>query len=74
MGRQIISGSYHPAKQKNGDFAALRRLSPDEEELDGVAHTCLHRFKLLEPLLAATLHLRFRPACRPGWPAGPPIL
>ncbi|CAA6674271.1 unnamed protein product [Spirodela intermedia] len=25
----------HPAEWKNGDFAALRRLSPDREELDG---------------------------------------
>ncbi|CAB1184495.1 unnamed protein product [Spirodela intermedia] len=25
----------HPAERKNGDFAALRRLSPDGEELDG---------------------------------------
>ncbi|CAA7393062.1 unnamed protein product [Spirodela intermedia] len=35
MGRQVVSGGYHPAERKNGDFAALRRLSPDGEELDG---------------------------------------
>ncbi|CAA7389307.1 unnamed protein product [Spirodela intermedia] len=35
MSRRIVSGVCHPAKQKNDDFAALRRLSPDREELDG---------------------------------------
>ncbi|CAA7392270.1 unnamed protein product [Spirodela intermedia] len=35
MGRRIVSGGCHPTEQKNGDFAALRRLSPDGEELDG---------------------------------------
>ncbi|CAA7407821.1 unnamed protein product [Spirodela intermedia] len=35
MGRRVVSGGCHPAEQKNGDFAALRRLSPDGEELDG---------------------------------------
>ncbi|CAA7392263.1 unnamed protein product [Spirodela intermedia] len=34
MGRRIVSGGCHPAEQKNGDFAALWRLSPDGEELD----------------------------------------
>ncbi|CAA6674712.1 unnamed protein product [Spirodela intermedia] len=23
MGRRVVSGGYHPAEQKNGDFAAL---------------------------------------------------
>ncbi|CAB1184485.1 unnamed protein product [Spirodela intermedia] len=31
----VVSGGCHPAERKNGDFAALRRLSPDGEELDG---------------------------------------
>ncbi|CAA7397950.1 unnamed protein product [Spirodela intermedia] len=35
MGHRIVSGGCHPAERKNGDFAALRRLSPDGEELDG---------------------------------------
>ncbi|CAA6675705.1 unnamed protein product [Spirodela intermedia] len=35
MGRRIVSGGCHLAQRKNGDFAALRRLSPDGEELDG---------------------------------------
>ncbi|CAA6674783.1 unnamed protein product [Spirodela intermedia] len=35
MGRRVVSGGCHLAERKNGDFAALRRLSPDEEELDG---------------------------------------
>ncbi|CAA6675424.1 unnamed protein product [Spirodela intermedia] len=35
MGRQVVFGGCHPAEWKNGDFAALRRLSPDGEELDG---------------------------------------
>ncbi|CAB1184609.1 unnamed protein product [Spirodela intermedia] len=35
MGRRVVSGGCHSAEQKNGDFAALRRLSPDGEELDG---------------------------------------
>ncbi|CAA7405817.1 unnamed protein product [Spirodela intermedia] len=35
VGRRIVSGGCHPAERKNGDFAALRRLSPDGEELDG---------------------------------------
>ncbi|CAA7388861.1 unnamed protein product [Spirodela intermedia] len=35
VGRQIVFGGCHPAERKNGDFAALRRLSPDGEELDG---------------------------------------
>ncbi|CAA6674068.1 unnamed protein product [Spirodela intermedia] len=30
MGRRVVSGGCHPAERKNGDFAALRRLSPDE--------------------------------------------
>ncbi|CAA6674608.1 unnamed protein product [Spirodela intermedia] len=83
-------------ERKNGDFAALRRLSPDGEELDGGgapksslactttpcptagwppvtwkgsgAHVPLSvQAKPLEPLLAATPRLRFRPACGPGW-------
>ncbi|CAA7388859.1 unnamed protein product [Spirodela intermedia] len=32
---QIVSGGCHPVERKNDDFAALRRLSPDREELDG---------------------------------------
>ncbi|CAA6674217.1 unnamed protein product [Spirodela intermedia] len=36
MSRQIVSGGCHLAKRKNGDFAALRRLSPDGKELDEV--------------------------------------
>ncbi|CAA7409593.1 unnamed protein product [Spirodela intermedia] len=32
---KVVSGGCHPAERKNGDFAALRRLSPDGEELDG---------------------------------------
>ncbi|CAA7401504.1 unnamed protein product [Spirodela intermedia] len=35
MGRRVVSGGCHPAERKNGDFAALRRLSPDGKELDG---------------------------------------
>ncbi|CAA7393271.1 unnamed protein product [Spirodela intermedia] len=35
MGCRVVSGSYHPAERKNDDFAALWRLSPDGEELDG---------------------------------------
>ncbi|CAA7397920.1 unnamed protein product [Spirodela intermedia] len=35
MGRRVVSGGCLPAERKNGDFAALRRLSPDKEELDG---------------------------------------
>ncbi|CAA7403821.1 unnamed protein product [Spirodela intermedia] len=35
MGRRVVSGGCHPAEQKNGDFAALQRLSSDGEELDG---------------------------------------
>ncbi|CAA7407591.1 unnamed protein product [Spirodela intermedia] len=27
MGRRVISGGCHPAERKNGDFAALQRLS-----------------------------------------------
>ncbi|CAA7393266.1 unnamed protein product [Spirodela intermedia] len=34
MGRRIVSGGCHPAEQKNDDFAALRRLSPDDGERD----------------------------------------
>ncbi|CAA6670187.1 unnamed protein product [Spirodela intermedia] len=44
MGRRIVSGGYHPAEQKNSDFAALQWLSPDGEELDGGgAREALHR-------------------------------
>ncbi|CAA6674140.1 unnamed protein product [Spirodela intermedia] len=32
---EVVSGSCHPAERKNSDFATLRRLSPDGEELDG---------------------------------------
>ncbi|CAA6668631.1 unnamed protein product [Spirodela intermedia] len=32
MGRRVVSGGCHLAERKNGDFAALRRLSPDEED------------------------------------------
>ncbi|CAA6665125.1 unnamed protein product [Spirodela intermedia] len=35
MGRRIISNGCHLAEWKNDDFAALWRLSPDREELDG---------------------------------------
>ncbi|CAA7410406.1 unnamed protein product [Spirodela intermedia] len=35
MGRRVIFGGCHPVKQKNGNFAALRQLSLDGEELDG---------------------------------------
>ncbi|CAA7388784.1 unnamed protein product [Spirodela intermedia] len=35
MGRRTIFGGCHPVEQKNGDFAALWRLSPDGDELDG---------------------------------------
>ncbi|CAA6670023.1 unnamed protein product [Spirodela intermedia] len=35
MGHQIIFDGCHSVERKNGDFAALRQLSPDEEELDG---------------------------------------
>ncbi|CAA6673145.1 unnamed protein product [Spirodela intermedia] len=39
MGRRIVSSGCHPAKWKNDNFATLRRLSPDGEELDrGKAH------------------------------------
>ncbi|CAA7409442.1 unnamed protein product [Spirodela intermedia] len=37
MGCRIVSGGCHPVEWKNGDFAALRRLSPDGEELNGGA-------------------------------------
>ncbi|CAA7393117.1 unnamed protein product [Spirodela intermedia] len=40
MGRRIVSGGCHPAERKNGDFVALRRLSPDGEELDGGGAGC----------------------------------
>ncbi|CAA6665155.1 unnamed protein product [Spirodela intermedia] len=35
MDHRIISDGCHSAKRKDGDFAALRRLSSDGEELDG---------------------------------------
>ncbi|CAA7394590.1 unnamed protein product [Spirodela intermedia] len=35
MGRRVVSGGCHPVERKNSDFAALRRLPPDGEELDG---------------------------------------
>ncbi|CAA6672453.1 unnamed protein product [Spirodela intermedia] len=35
VSRRIVFGGCHPAERKNGDFAALRRLSPNREELDG---------------------------------------
>ncbi|CAA6674807.1 unnamed protein product [Spirodela intermedia] len=35
MGHRLVSGGCHPAEWKNGNFVALRRLSLDEEELDG---------------------------------------
>ncbi|CAA6663547.1 unnamed protein product [Spirodela intermedia] len=35
MGRRVVFGGCHPTERKNDDFAALRRLSPDGEELDG---------------------------------------
>ncbi|CAA7411123.1 unnamed protein product [Spirodela intermedia] len=35
MGHQIVFGGCHLAERKNSDFAALWRLSPDGEELDG---------------------------------------
>ncbi|CAA7407051.1 unnamed protein product [Spirodela intermedia] len=35
MGRRVVSGSCHLAERKNSDFAALRQLSPNGEELDG---------------------------------------
>ncbi|CAA7400686.1 unnamed protein product [Spirodela intermedia] len=65
MGRRVVSGGCHPAEWKNDDFAAFWRLSPNGKELDGGG---------ARPLLAATPRLSFRPACGPGWPAGPPIL
>ncbi|CAA6674220.1 unnamed protein product [Spirodela intermedia] len=37
MSCRIVSSSCHPAERKNGDFVALRWLSPDGEELDGGA-------------------------------------
>ncbi|CAA6674534.1 unnamed protein product [Spirodela intermedia] len=46
MGRRVISGGCHPAERKNGDFAALRRLSPDGEELDGVQEECKMKWKI----------------------------
>ncbi|CAA6654665.1 unnamed protein product [Spirodela intermedia] len=30
MGRRVVSSGCHSAEQKNGDFVALRRLSPTE--------------------------------------------
>ncbi|CAA6664278.1 unnamed protein product [Spirodela intermedia] len=39
MGRRIVSRGCHLAERKNGDFAALWRLSPDGEELDGAEKT-----------------------------------
>ncbi|CAA7393101.1 unnamed protein product [Spirodela intermedia] len=51
MGRRVVFGGCHPAKQKNGDFAALWRLSPDEEGLDGGgAHEVATRLPADRPL------------------------
>ncbi|CAA6675437.1 unnamed protein product [Spirodela intermedia] len=36
MGRRLVFDGCHPAEWKNGDFVALRQLSPDGEELDRV--------------------------------------
>ncbi|CAA7406612.1 unnamed protein product [Spirodela intermedia] len=35
IGCRIVSGSYHPVERKNSNFAALRKMSPNGEELDG---------------------------------------
>ncbi|CAA7407004.1 unnamed protein product [Spirodela intermedia] len=60
MGRQIVSGGCHLTEQKNGDFAVLRWLSPDGEELDGEVTT---RLSMDRPLpdndLAFTLSTYF---------------
>ncbi|CAA7392285.1 unnamed protein product [Spirodela intermedia] len=32
---EIVSDGCHLTERKNGNFAALRRLSPDREELNG---------------------------------------
>ncbi|CAA6673159.1 unnamed protein product [Spirodela intermedia] len=49
MGRQIVSGGCHSAEWKNGDFAALWRLSPDGEELDGGGRQVLSRACMTTP-------------------------
>ncbi|CAA7411067.1 unnamed protein product [Spirodela intermedia] len=46
----------HPAERKNGDFAALRRLSPDGEELDGGGACVRERFILRSAQQEEALH------------------
>ncbi|CAA7392250.1 unnamed protein product [Spirodela intermedia] len=55
MGRQIIFDGYHLTERKNGDFAALRRLSPNEEELDG-GGACVRDFILRSAQQEEALH------------------
>ncbi|CAA6667551.1 unnamed protein product [Spirodela intermedia] len=51
MGHQIVFGGCHLAERKNSDFAALWRLSPDGEELDGGgAHEVATRLSTDHPL------------------------
>ncbi|CAA7394771.1 unnamed protein product [Spirodela intermedia] len=47
MGRRVVSGGCHPVERKNGNFAALWRLSPDGKELDGVQEeACKTKWKI----------------------------
>ncbi|CAA6654328.1 unnamed protein product [Spirodela intermedia] len=55
MGRRVVSGGCHPAERKNGDFAALRRLSPDGEELNG-GGACVRDFILKSAQQEEALH------------------
>ncbi|CAA6657095.1 unnamed protein product [Spirodela intermedia] len=67
MGRRVVSGGCHPAERKNGDFAALRRLSPDGEELDGVQEEeCKMKWKI------KTRNHLFRKK-REQWADNPPL-
>ncbi|CAA7394609.1 unnamed protein product [Spirodela intermedia] len=66
LGQRRLSFILRSAQQEEAFhriWYALRR---------GVAHTCPYWSKPLEALLTSTPRLSFRPACGPGWPAGPP--
>ncbi|CAA7400835.1 unnamed protein product [Spirodela intermedia] len=56
MGRRIVSGGCHPAERKNGNFVALRQLSPDGEELDGGGARVRKSFILKSPQQEEALH------------------
>ncbi|CAA6668912.1 unnamed protein product [Spirodela intermedia] len=52
----IVSGGCHPAERKNDNFAALRRLSLDGEELDGGGAYVKKSFILRSVQQEETLH------------------